>query len=97
MTRLFDKHIELVEVVNNAQTQEEHERAETTLRGFREALDHMEPRPMHLIECDLHYLNQGIDRPMCCGVWLDWVPNVPAQGRAACGASLWSAGLGART
>ena len=75
MSKLFEKHIELVESVNNARTQEEHDRAETKLRGFREALDCMEPRPMHLIECDHHYLSQGIDRPMCCGVWLDWMPN----------------------
>ena len=75
MTKLFEKHIALVENVNNSLTHEEHERAQARLRGFREALDCMWPRPMHLIECDNHYLRQGIDRPMCCGVWLDWVPN----------------------
>jgi len=25
-----------------------------------------------LMDCDWHYINQGIDRPMCCGVFLDW-------------------------
>ena len=75
MTQLLDKHIELVESVNNSRTIAEHESAKQRLRGFRDALDHMEPRPMHLVKCDHHYLDQGIDRPMCCGVWLDWVPN----------------------
>jgi len=27
-----------------------------------------------LCDADDHYLNQGIARPMCCGVWLDWKP-----------------------
>lgn len=82
MSKLFDKHIELVEAVNNSLTQDEHDRAEIRLRGFREALDCMSPKPAHLIDCDYHYLSQGIDRPMCCGVWLDWVPNDSNKGPA---------------
>ena len=74
MSDLFDKHIGLVEAVNNARTRAEHRDAEQRLRGFRDALYCMENTPGHFIECDLHYLSQGIDRPMCCGVWLDWEP-----------------------
>lgn len=67
------KHIELVEAVNNALTQAEHDRAEAVLRGFRLAFDeHYDG--FSLMDCDRHYLDQGIDRPMCCGVFLDWKP-----------------------
>lgn len=75
MSDLFDKHISLVEAVNNARTHAEHRDAEQRLSGFRDAIDCMKPPPEHLIKCDLHYLARGIDRPMCCGVWLDWEPS----------------------
>ena len=29
-------------------------------------------RRVDLTGCDLYYLEQGIDRPMCCGEFLDW-------------------------
>ena len=80
MEPLLAKHIELVETANNATTDSEHNLALAKLVGFRDALDCMTPRPLHLIECDQHYLMQGIDRPMCCGVWLDWVPNNKISG-----------------
>ena len=82
MEPLLAKHIELVEAANNAATDAEHNTALAKLVGFRDALDCMSPRPLHLIECDQHYLMQGIDRPMCCGVWLDWMPNVKVTGSA---------------
>jgi len=41
--------------------------------GFRKGLEAAGIRPA-LMACDLYYLNQGVDRPMCCGVWLDWNP-----------------------
>jgi hypothetical protein len=75
MKKMLEKHIELIEEVNNARTHDEHNLALAKLVGFLAAMDCMNPRPLHLIECDQHYLMQGIDRPMCCGVWLDWVPN----------------------
>lgn len=75
MNSLLKKHLELIEEANNATTDAEHNIALAKLVGFRDALDCMSPRPLHLIECDQHYLMQGIDRPMCCGVWLDWTPT----------------------
>lgn len=45
------------------------------LVGFNDALGCISPRPLHFVECDNYYFMQGIDRPMCCGVWLDWEPN----------------------
>lgn len=68
--KLLKRHIELVERVNktNQNTKENYD-ASNVLYGFREALEVMGIN--QLIECDLHYLNQGIDRPMCAGVFLD--------------------------
>lgn len=73
MARSHDKHIEYVEAVNNATTREEHDLAEVRLRAFREGLRAAGVEP-DLMGCDLFYMDQGIDRPMCCGVWLDWEP-----------------------
>ena len=69
---LLEKHIEIVESVNNAQTNSEHQTASSRLDGFREALNLMGIN--QLIECDMHYIEQGVDRPMCCGIFLDWEP-----------------------
>lgn len=74
MTTLFERHIELVEAVNNAKTLREHELAEARLRGFRDGLE-IQGKIGQLSACDLHYITQGIDRPMCCGVFLDWEPE----------------------
>lgn len=72
MSDLLKKHIELVEAVNNSDTQINHDLADRRLRGFRDALEVLNIH--QLIDCDLHYINQGIDRPMCCGVFIDWKP-----------------------
>ena len=69
----FEKHIVLLEAVNNAKNQHEYDMAYQRLRGFRDALECLAIN--HLVECDWHYIDQGIDRPMCCGVWLDWQPS----------------------
>ena len=70
---LFERHIELIERINNARTVEEHGFAELYLAGFRNALRIM--RVNQLIDCDMYYISRGIDRPMCCGVFLDWKPE----------------------
>lgn len=69
----FKKHIDLLEAVNNSKNQAEHDLAYYRLVGFREAMDCFGLN--QLMQCDLHYLNQGIERSMCCGVWLDWEPS----------------------
>jgi hypothetical protein len=78
---MHNKHIELVEAVNNAKTQQEHDMAEAVLRGYRIALVEAYDTCAGnlLMECDRHYLDQGIDRPMCCGVFLDWKPSESQQ------------------
>jgi len=75
MSELGRKHIQIVEAVNNAQTESEHERSKAVLQGFREALKIIAPSfGAMLMDCDNHYLEQGIDRDMCCGEFLDWKP-----------------------
>lgn len=66
---VFDRHIQLVEAVNNAKNKKEERTAADVLYGFREALNVLGIN--QLIDCDLYYINKGIDRPMCCGVFLD--------------------------
>jgi hypothetical protein len=66
-------HMSLIDAVNNSQTELQHQLAEARLGGFREGLRIGGYEP-DLIAADMHYLDQGIDRPMCCGVFLDWKP-----------------------
>lgn len=69
MGKIFDRHIELVEAVNNAKSEQDKNKASDILYGFREALEAVGIN--QLMECDMYYVNRGIDRPMCCGVFLD--------------------------
>jgi hypothetical protein len=66
---IFEQHIKLVEKVNNAKTRREEFDALNVLSGFRMALNLAGIN--QLMECDLYFIDQGIDRPMCCGVFLD--------------------------
>ena len=73
--KIFDAHISLVESVNNARTLAEHMIADDRLTGFCQCCEIMMSRYMYgkmLMRADMHYMNLGIDRPMCCGVFLDW-------------------------
>lgn len=75
MSVLADKHFEIVEAINAAEegsTQERYERGRHD--GFLDAVNILRSSTVVgslLIDADLRYLNQGIDRPMCGGVWLD--------------------------
>lgn len=76
MASIQEKHLELVKAVNESTTIAEHRNADCRLRGFREAMQITDSHyGMSLMECDLHYIEMGIDRPMCCGVFLDWEPT----------------------
>lgn len=70
---LYEKHIELVEAVNNAKTELEHILAVSLLAGWREGCSDA-GKPVSLIDADLYYIDQGIERPICCGEFLDWKP-----------------------
>lgn len=69
MGKVFDRHIELVGRVNSAVNEDERNKASLVLYGFREALEVVGIN--QLMECDLYYIDKGVDRPMCCGVFLD--------------------------
>jgi hypothetical protein len=71
------RHVELVEAVNAATTEDARRAAEAHLQGFREAvaaLTGIHPGSL-IMEADMHYINAGVDRPMCGGVFLDWTPE----------------------
>ena len=70
--KIKDTHIELVEAVNNAEEGLAKSRAEAKLEGFRKCAEiiYGDGFGNFLSLADWHYLSQGIDRPMCCGVWL---------------------------
>ena len=69
-----NKHIELVEAVNNSKTIEEHKKAKIYLQVFRAGVSNCDYY-LDLCGCDMYYIDKGIDRPMCGGVWLDWKPS----------------------
>jgi len=70
---LFNKHIGLVKAVNESKTQAEYNHAAAKLNGYRDCLDVLGIN--QLTDCDNFYLEQGVDRDMCCGVFLDWQPT----------------------
>ena len=73
MSSLFDLHFARVEAVNAAKDERATAIAEAELRGFRQCARHLRPgeHVLMLMDADERYIYQGIDRPMCCGVWLD--------------------------
>ncbi len=70
---IHERHLELVRAVNDSRTERQHERAGSYLDGFCEALRRIGVETGEMImAADLYYIDQGIDRPMCGGVFLDW-------------------------
>lgn len=68
-------HLEMVDAVNDATTEREMDKAELMLYGWRECADHLGVG-WSGIEADTHTMaKHGEDRPMCCGVLLDWEPK----------------------
>jgi len=71
---LHEQHIELIEAVNNAEEANNHLNKMLYLNAWRDGVV-AAGHKLDFCACDWHYLSQGIDRPMCCGVWLDWQPK----------------------
>ena len=69
----MSKHTELIDAVNDAKTEYEHTYAEGVLAGWREGLEYC-GRRWDFIEADEHSAERFGDRPICCGVLLDWEP-----------------------
>jgi hypothetical protein len=67
-------HLLLVDLVNDAKTQYEHDHYAAFLNGWRAGVEYC-GRRWSGIEADLHTMERfGDDRPMCCGELLDWKP-----------------------
>lgn len=62
-----------MEAVNNSRTKREHNDRQQHLWGWREAM-RVVGYDLDMCAADMHYIDQGVDRPMCCGVWNDWKP-----------------------
>lgn len=79
----MSKHLELVDAVNDAKTQHDHDVAYARLRGYRDALsEYLPSHYMMLIEADMHTMaKHGEDAAMCCGVLLDWCPEDQQAGK----------------
>jgi hypothetical protein len=75
---LHEKHIIRIDLVNNAPTREVHTVFWRELNAWREGVADAGVR-LDYIAADLHYIDQGIDRPMCCGVFNDWTEATPLQ------------------
>ena len=71
----MSKHTDLIDAVNDAVTEAEHDRAEAKLSGWREGVEDSGARWSY-VEADEHTMDRfGEERPMCCGVLLDWQPK----------------------
>lgn len=67
-------HTNLIDAVNDARTEYEHTRAAGVLQGWRAGVEFC-GRKWDFIEADEHTSARFGDRPMCCGVLLDWKPE----------------------
>lgn len=74
MSTLHEEHMRRVIAVNGAETTLEHQLALAALHGFRDGAE-AAGRAVNLLDADYHYLDLGSERPMCCGVFLDWQPK----------------------
>jgi hypothetical protein len=70
---MSSKHLAMVDAVNDAKTQIEHDIAQWQLAGWRKGVEDC-GREWSGIEADLHSMARFGDRPICCGVLLDWEP-----------------------
>lgn len=65
----------MVDAVNNAKTEREHQEAYDRLRGWRDGV-RAAGIDVDLIAADLEQFSRGHEeRPMNCGVFADWKPD----------------------
>lgn len=76
MTELEARYNELVDLVNNSKTRDEHYQWRERLCGFLEGVTACGGNASLLIMCgDDVQRSRGVDRDMCGGRWLDWEPQ----------------------
>lgn len=73
--RIIDAYIDLVKKCNTAKTKYEHDKFDNQIEGFFVATKAIGFKGALIYEGDMHYINQGIDRPMIGGRFLDWEPQ----------------------
>ena len=67
---LYEKYIELLLDVNDEGNSEaEHKRLQIEFYGWKQGIE--DAAGQHF-NGDYYYIDRGIDRPMCCGEFLDW-------------------------
>lgn len=67
----FERAKAMTDAVNNARTIAEHRDADHRLQGYQQRCKEM-GQMWPCVELDLA---DETDRPLCCGVWLDWVES----------------------
>ena len=71
-------HTDLIDAVNDAKTVHAHTYADGVLHGWRAGLEHCGHRWSY-VEADEHSTTRFGDRPILCGVLLDWKPAGEVQ------------------
>lgn len=78
MRTLDYTHEQLIDAVNSQETIEGHAIAAAELRGFRAGWSRTgKTEGWQIIAGDNYQADNGINRPMCGGVFLDWKPLTP--------------------
>lgn len=68
----MSRHTDLIDAVNDAKTEHAHAYAEAFLDGWRAGIKEA-GRRWCFMEADMHTMARfGEERPICCGVLLDW-------------------------
>ena len=68
--RLYDEYIKhLITVNDETKSEEDHRLLKEWFRGWQKGV---EDAAGHRFNGDYYYRHLGIDRPMCCGEFLDW-------------------------
>lgn len=71
---LHQKYIKRVEAVNNSSTVQEHDINYGLLTAWIDGVNAAGAK-LFCTRADQYYMERGINRPMCAGVWLDWEPK----------------------
>ncbi len=65
----------MIDAVNEAKTYDQHRYAENCLSGWRKCMFHLGLEWSGTDDDIYTMAKYGKDRPMCCGVLLDWEPT----------------------
>lgn len=75
---ILAEYLRIVQEINDSATAQHWNRGNDQLLGLKRCLEAMGwdsgDIGQLIMDADAHYLAQGIDRPMCGGVFLDWEP-----------------------